>query len=179
MISPSPPVYPAEYYYPEFTDNRQDEPRKSLPARSLLSTTINIEQPKKKPERNLAVDIVTNHGLAAADITAASRINPRTNLIRDPAEKNIPKLTIDENVLKNTIRTPVYPITNLDDQQYFQSNPIPNEYTNRELPHIVQQQPQVVRYIGYEQPVVIDNYWKKEVLIDDKGVVAIEVRFYK
>jgi hypothetical protein len=178
MISPSPPVYPAEYYYPEFIDSRQDDPRISPPPPSLLSTAINIEQPKKKPKRNLAIDVVTNQGLPDADITAASRTNPKKNLIRDPAEKNIPRLIVDENIIKKTIRTPTYPIANPYDQEYFESNQIPNEYTNGELPHIrKQQQHQVVRYIGDEQP--IDNYWKKEVLTNDQGVVGIEVRFYK
>ena len=217
MTSNSSLTYPAEYYYPEFIDSRPDDPRISPPSRLPLTTSIDngfgsstkvpttVEHTdetiiKKKPinkkltSTNLALNIVTDQGLPDADITQTVRTDPKKNLLRDPAEKNIPRLIVDDSVLKQAIRTPRIITTNLDDNfeqtsttkfdqinngRTSMANGHANGYVNGDLTYKTKSyespKQQTVKFVEDEQP--IDDYWKKEVFIDDEGVVTIEVRF--
>jgi hypothetical protein len=190
MTSTSPPAYPSEYYYPQFLESRPDDPRLSPPAPPPLSksvtTTTSLKKltVRKKKPKNLAIDVVTDHGLPEADITELAKTDPKNSLIRDPAEKNIPKLIVNENIIKKSINSPKIVIKNLNDVENLESKNIPNGHTNKDLSNktkpigsIKKQQHQIVKVVEDKQP--IDEYWKKEVLIDDDGVVAIEVRFNK
>jgi len=206
MASNSPLAYPVEYYYPEFIDNRTDDPRKSPPStipltRSIdngigstkipVNTTITRKQPlkKKQTSTDLALDIATDQGLPATDITKTVKTDPKKNLLRDPTERNIPRLIVDQNIIQQSSRTPRF-TTNLDNdfaEQKLNSNQINNERNslannghvngvliNQTKPYDLTKQ-QKIRYVEDGQP--IDDYWKKEVYIDDEGVVTIEVRF--
>jgi hypothetical protein len=225
MASNSPHAYPAEYYYPEFIDSRPEDPLKSPQPHFPISTSVdngigssikvdstNEITIKKKPinkkqtTTGLALDVVTDHGLPDADITQTIKTDPKKHLVRDPAERNIPRLIVDDSIIKQTVRAPKIVTTNLDDdfEQTKKSNQINNgkksianghvneDLTNkaksRELQQYYQQQQQqyyqqqqqlpqqTIKYVEDEPP--IDDYWKKEVLINDEGVVTIEVRFY-
>lgn len=218
MTANSSTAYPAEYYYPEFIDNRPDDPLKPPPTNISLTSSIdngigsttkipaNVVATPKKPlnkkqqspppkTTNLAFDIVTNQGLADTDITQSVKTNPKKNLLRDPAERNIPRLIVDNSIIQQAVRTPRVPTTNLDNEfseqainynqtaSYNQTNhqikPHANGYangdlTNKRKSHDLTKK-QTIKYVEDEQP--IDDYWKKEVHIDDEGVVTIEVRY--
>jgi hypothetical protein len=222
-MSSSPTLaYPAEYYYPEFIENRPDDPRKSPPSHLPFTISVdngirpssknptNIEYThettdktkpinKKKPSHSLALDVVTDQGLPGTDITQLSQIDPKKNLLRNPVEKNIPKLIVDDNVIKQAVRTPKIITTNLDDnwddrtrddrtQSNQINNPqkfIPNGHINGDLQTKPRGQMRftepptkqhTVKFVEDEQP--IDDYWKKEMTIDDEGAVHINVRFH-
>jgi hypothetical protein len=207
MTSNSSLAYPVEYYYPEFIDNRTDDPRKSPPStipltRSIdngigstkipVNTTITRKQPLKKKQTStgVALDIATDQGLPATDITKTVKTDPKKNLLRDPAERNIPRLIVDQNIIQQSSRTPRRFTTNLDNdfaEQKLNSNQINNEknflvngHANGDLKNKIKSRDltkqQTIKYVEDEQP--IDDYWKKEVYIDNEGVVTIEVRFY-
>jgi hypothetical protein len=187
-------AYPAEYYYPEFIDNRYDDPRKSPPTNLPVTSSIDngvgssttttkttaptiLKKPvnKKPVVTSLALDIVTNQGLPDTDLTKAVKTDPKKSLLRDPAERNIPRLIVDDSVIKQAVRTPKIVTTNLDysfeQKPYSNRNkPIANGHMNGGL---TKQQP--IQHVEHEQPV--DDYWKKEVYIDDEGAVTIEVSF--
>ena len=201
-------AYPAEFYYPEFLDNRPDDPRvlppKSLPLTASIDngvgstpkistnkSTILKKKPsdKNQPPISLALDIVTDQGLPDADITQAATTDPKKSLVRDPAERNIPRLIVDDSILKQAVRTPRISTTNLDDNAEQTINTsytnnrrvsIPNGRANGDLTHKTRShqipRQQTVKFVENEQPPV-DDYWKKEVYIDDEGLVTIEVRF--
>ena len=210
MTSNAPPSYPAEYYYPEFIDSRLDDPLKSpnrvLPVTASIddgkgastkistTTTTTTTKPtsmqkksynKQQPPTNIALDIVTDQGLPDTDITKAVITDPKKNLVRDPAERNIPKLIVDDSIIKQAVRTTKIVTTNLDDVNDQTNNtayPV-NGYANgdltnktkfREIPK-QQQHQQNIRFAEQEQPP-IDDYWKQEVRINDEGVVTIEVK---
>jgi len=206
MTANSSLAYPAEYYYPEFIDNRPDDPRKSSSTNLPLTTSINngigsstkiptdvtiIKKKsliKKQPSTNLALDIVTDQGLPYTDITEAVKTDPKKNLLRDPAERNIPRLIVDDSVIKQSVRTPRIITTNLDygfeqatnfNQINHGITPFSNGNINGDLINTTKFQNSTkqkkIKFVDDEQP--IDDYWKKEVHIDDEGVVTIEVRF--
>lgn len=133
-------AYPAEYYYPEFLENRPEDPRKSpsndlpfataienaigssshMPIKTTKPTSSGTTPRKKAIDKNrsaptLAADIATDQGLPATDITEATKTDPKKSLVRDPAERNIPKLIVDDKILKQSVRTPRVVTTNLDD----------------------------------------------------------------
>ncbi len=181
MTYTSPPAYPAEYYHPEFIESRTDDPRLSPPAPPLSTAVATIVNRSTKPKKNLAIDVVTDHGLPDTDITELVKTDPKKSLIRDPVERNIPRLIVDENVLKQAIRTPTFPVTNLDDNETIDSKKTPTKYPKENRPNqtkpiaSMKKSPhQIVKVVEDEPP--IDEYWKKELLIDDEGVVNIEVR---
>ena len=223
MASTSPHAYPAEYYYPEFIDSRPEDPIKSPQPHFPISTSIDngigsstkVESTneipiKKKPinkkqtTTGIALDVVTDHGLPATDITQTLKSDPKKSLVRDPAERNIPRLIVDDSIIKQTIRAPKIVTTNLDDnfEQTKKSTQInsgrksianghingdlANRAKSRELQqyhHQQQQQQQqqqlaqqTIKHVEDEPP--IDDYWKREVLINDEGVVTIEIRFH-
>lgn len=208
MTSNASPSYPAEYYYPEFIDNRTDDPRKSpsklLPLTTSIddgrgsstkipTTTTTTNKPtsiqkksfnKQHPPTNLSLDIVTDQGLPDADITKAVITDPKKNLVRDPAEKNIPKLIVDDSIIKQAVRTTKIVTTNLDDVNDQTNNVYyaANGYANGDLTHKTkfreipkQPQQQSIKFVEQEQPP-IDDYWKQEVRVNDDGVVTIEVK---
>jgi hypothetical protein len=196
-------AYPAEYYYPEFIDNRPDDPLKPPPAHFSLKSSIEhgigstakiptnvtiptttiaaaTTTPRKKPlnktqaSTNLVSDINTNQGLADTDITQTVIADPKKSLLRDPAERNIPRLIVDNNAIQQAVRTSRLHRTNLDqtnnDKRHLANGYLTNQTKFRDLTS-----QEKIKYIEDEQP--IDDYWKKEVRIDDEGVVTIEVRF--
>lgn len=231
-------AYPAEYYYPEFLENRPDDPRKSpsndLPFTSAIDNGIgstseipikttkpssSATTPRKKAiDKNrqpltLAADITTDQGLPATDITEATRTDPKKSLVRDPAERNIPKLIVDDKIIKQAVRTPRVVTTNLDDsfgqttypgqtaypgqttypgqtaypgqtgypyQNTYDPKSVANGYANGDITErskaasTIPGKQQRVQYADEEEPV--DDYWKKELRIDDDGVVTVEVR---
>jgi len=124
--------------------------------------------------------ITTDQGLPDKDITDALRTDPRKNLIRDPSERNIPKLNFDEKIFQQSfIQT-----TNLDDkEEILQPYQLVNQsFSNQyRAPSFVQQQPppqhQVIRISedDRQQQQPVDEYWKKQITIDDEGVVNVEV----
>ena len=267
-------AYPAEYYYPEFADNRPDDysvktssakasitstvdhgtdiPRKTPITPVSKSNPVSREQPityvplkspldhgtdvstktpvvtpqtigirkqpalttsvdngiglstrmpvttvtttKKKPvgkdqPPSLAVDVATNQGLPSTDITEITKTDPKKNLVRDPAERNIPRLIVDDSVIKQAVRTPRIITTNLDDinehaayskQINSGSLTLTNGHVNGDLtkktqPTTSTTKKQKVKYVEDDEPV--DDYWKKEVHVGDDGLVTIEVRF--
>jgi hypothetical protein len=174
--------YPAEYYYPEFIESRSDDPHRSPPPRppftSAITATTNRGQftEKKREPANLALNVVTNQGLPDVDITQSTQTDPNKSLIRNPNEKTIPRLVVhDYIILQGIYSSPI-----LDDE-----NNQSNQISNRDSPNKTNvqtrpiesytQQQHLVPIIEYQNPV--DEYWKKEVDIDDEGVVSTEVRF--
>ncbi|CAF2905133.1 unnamed protein product [Rotaria sp. Silwood2] len=210
MTSNSSLNYPVEYYYPEFLESRSDDPLKSPSSRLPITTSIdngigastqvpiNIQHKndtsiKRKPINtnqpltNIAHNIVTDQGLPDVDITRSLKTDPKKNLLRDPAARNIPRLIVDDNVIKQTVIRPpkIISTTNLDDnlQQITKVNkinhvqqPLPYTYTNEYLTNQIQPYELMQQYpVSYvENQQVIDEHWKKEVLIDNEGVVTIE-----
>ncbi|CAF1021500.1 unnamed protein product [Rotaria sp. Silwood1] len=210
MTSNSSLNYPAEYYYPEFLESRPDDPLKSPSSRLPITTSIdngigsstrvstyienkNETKTKKTPINtkqsvtNIAHNVVIDQGLPDVDITRSLKIDPKKNLLRDPAARNIPRLIVDDNVIKQAVvRSPkIIPTTNLDDnlQQTTKVNqinqiqqPLPYNYLNGNLTNKIQPYEPIkqypISYVENQQP--IDDYWKKEVLIDNEGVVTIE-----
>lgn len=186
----SPPTYPSDYYYPEFLNNRSDDPRSSPPKPPTLSTSVlatkTTEQltnrTNKSSTKNLAIDITTNQGLPDADITESMKTDVKTSLLRNPVERNIPRLIVNDNILKQAVRIS----TILDNKENIQTKKTPDENLLNKTKSIEpvkshlpptsshrQQKHQIVKVIEDEQPV--DDYWKKEILIDNEGAVAIEV----
>ena len=224
MIDNSSLAYPADYYYPEFIYSRPDEPPTSPPLHLPLTSVDNgigstsrvptavqqvnetrVKQPvaKQQSSTRLAVDVATNQGLPDHGMTETVRTDPKTNLLRDPAERNLAKLIVDDSVIQQSVRTSKssaitlgndYEQTNRYNQFNNRPPSLANGYTNGDLTNRTQlyepgrqqyepgrQQyesgrPQTTQYIGDEQQS-IDDRWKKEVLIDDQGVVHIDVRF--
>lgn len=197
MTSNSNLAYPAEYYYPEFIDNRPEDPRKSPPKALQLTESIDngigvtkipittitprkIVKNKPSTTKNVPLDIITDQGLPDADITKSVRTDPKKNLLRDPAEKNIPRLIVDSNLIQQTVRTPRRPVTNLDNDfngQGYNYNQLNNDNKTLTNGHVNGDltKKQKIKYVEEEPP--IDDYWKKEVHINDEGVVTIEVRY--
>jgi hypothetical protein len=226
-MSSSPPLaYPAKYDYPEPIENRPDNPSQSPPSYLSFLTSVdngigssnnnptNLEYThettdktksinKEKTSDSLALDVRTDQDLPGSGITQLSKIDPNKNLLRSPMEKTIPKLIVDENVIKQALRASSIISTNLDDnwEDRTKSNQInnaqksiPNGHINRDL----QTKPrglmkfirfpskqkfikyptkrQTIKLVEDEQPV--DDYWKKEMTIDDEGAVHINVRFH-
>jgi hypothetical protein len=144
----------------------------------------NLEQTDRT---KLFIDVVTDQGLPDAAIRSALKTDTKKNLIRDPVERNIPRLIVNNDIIQQAIRTPTFPGRNRDNKENIESKSIPHEYTYEDLPH----QTRPIEYIGKQQHQYypgmsfvenqqpIDDYWKKEVLINDQGVVEIEVRLYK
>jgi hypothetical protein len=162
MTSSSSPPYPAEYYYPEFINSRPDNPiippSKPPPLSESVTVIKNDErstnQIKKSRKKNLAVNVVTDHGLADVDITTAAKSDFKKNLIRNPAEKNIPKLIVNKNIVKQSVRFPANPITEI--------KTIPNGHTNKDLSKKPPDQTEKI----------VENYHRKK-----EESAAIEVRF--
>jgi hypothetical protein len=154
MTSTSSPAYPAEYYYPEFINSRPDNP--ILPPRKppSLSGSISVARKIESRKKKLSHNVVTDHGLPEIDINKAVNTDPKKNLIRDPTENNIPKLIVNENIVK---------------QVRFAT--IPNGYSNEDLSNKSRKsQDQTIK-------VVENGGWKKQVSIDNKLTVVDEVRF--
>jgi hypothetical protein len=177
----------------------------------ITTTTITKKKPvnTNQPPTSLALNIVTDQGLADTDITRTVKTDPKKHLVRDPAERNIPRLIVDDNVIKQAIRTPRIVTTNLDNhnQQTSYSNQqtsYPNQQTSYPNQHTsypnqinyetksfanghangdltkkfqvpISTKQQKIKSVEDEEP--IDDYWKKEVHINEEGVVTIEVRF--
>jgi hypothetical protein len=190
---------PAENYYPEFIPSRPGDPRPSSPLQLPLVTPVGngissstkvftpLPQINELPineqptSTRLAVNVPTNQGLHDNEMIETTRTDPRKNLLRNPAQTNLPRLIVDDSVIRQTLQTPRINPINLDYHyeqiaRYHQMN---YAQTNGNLMNMVQPyEPsnlQTVKYPDDEQPT--DNYWKKEVRVDDKGVVTIEVRF--
>ncbi|CAF3360407.1 unnamed protein product [Rotaria socialis] len=201
-------TYPADYYYPEFIESRPDDPLKSPSPRLQVTTSIDkgigsTVKPSKNADRktetvtkttsanrnqsvtNVPFDVVTDHGLPDTGITQALRADPKKNLLRDPAARNIPRLIVDDSVIKQNIRTPKIVTTNgsdnLDQTKKFnktnngKQTPVGRQangdFNNRFIPpEPVQQYP--ISYVDNQQ--AIDDYWKKEVRVDNEGLVTIE-----
>ena len=211
MTTNSSSGYPAEYYYPEFIDSRSDDPLKLAPSHLSLTTSVdkgtgsttqtstNIEQTKetttktkttnkKQPSIRVAPAVVTAQGLPEIDITQSSKTDPKKSLLRDPASRNIPRLIVDDSIIKQKSLAPKITTTNIDNKpdSVTKSNQINNGkhsfshgQSNGDLRGIMQshestRQPSTTKYIRSQQS--IDDYWKKEVVIDREGVVTIEVR---
>ncbi len=124
MISPSPPVYPAEYYYPEFIDSRSDDPRLSPPRPPSLSKSVTSTKSLQQLTnwtKNLAINVVTHHVLPAVGINESAKIDPQKSLIRDPIERNIPRLIVNQHIYSSTI-----PVANLDNNQYIERKQFSN-----------------------------------------------------
>lgn len=186
MTSTFSPAYPADYYYPQFLDNRPANVD-PVPSPLPLSTAITSRPDgrlstnrKKSPPNNIAFDIVTNQGLPEVDINQASKTDPKKNLIRDPAEKNMPKLIVDQTILRQANRAPVIPATNLDDVRTIDSKSVTNGHTPRNLssrPTLAEptRKPsqRSVKFADEVRPG--DDYWKKDLRVDDQGVVVVEV----
>lgn len=218
-------AYPAEYYYPEFLENRTDDPRKSPlnpPTIAPASTTASVhegfesrKQPtvvfretseivprksiKNQPRReaqSLSIDIVTNQGLADTDITKAARIDPKKNLIRDPVDRNIPRLIVDQGLLQKSLKTPRLDADNQDSkptesfdptkkpkalldprsgfQNGFPNNDFQNSMRKTPNPSLNGSYVHPSSYFQQEKPPV-DDFWKKELKINDDGVVSVQV----
>jgi hypothetical protein len=143
----------------------------------------------KDQPSSLAVDVVTDQGLPSTGITEIAKTDPKKSLVRDPAERNIPRLIVDDSVIKQAVRTPRIITTNLDNinEHAIYSKHINNaslavsnghangDLTKKTQPTTSTTKKQKIKYVEDEQP--IDDYWKKEVHVGDDGVVTIEVRF--
>lgn len=204
--------YPAEYYYPEFIESRPDDPLKitkpRVPATTLIeksvvsSTQVPIKvEPKndpiiqkksttkREPMPSLGLDVATDQGLPDIDITRTLQTDPKKSLLRDPASRNIPRLIVDDNVIKQTGRTPRIKTTNLDNAELekqkkaAEAKPVPQTaptsypYGNdaNQMGYYDYSQQYPVSYV--EDQKAYDDYWKKQMLIDNEGVVTIEVSF--
>jgi len=190
---------PAENYYPEFIHSRPGDPQSSSPLQLPLVTPVHngiasstkvftpLPQINELPineqptSTRLAVNVATNQGLHDNEMIETTRTDPRKNLLRNPAQTNLPRLIVDDSVIRQTLQTPRITPINLDYHyeqiaRYHQMN---YAQTNGNLMNMVQPYDpgnlQTVKYADDEPPT--DNYWKKEVRVDDKGVVTIEVRF--
>jgi hypothetical protein len=190
---------PAENYYPEFIYSLPGDPQPSFPLQLPLVTSANgvissstkvftpIQQINKAPinrqqtPARLADNVATNQGFSDNEMIETTRTDPKKNLLRNPAQTNLPRLIVDDSVIRQTLQTPRTNPINLDYHyeqiaRYHQMN-----YAQRNGDLMNMAQPyesgnlQPVRYVDDEQPV--DNDWKKEIRVDDKGVVTIEVRF--
>ena len=226
MTSNSSLAYPAEYYYPEFSDNRRpDDPHQSPRAHLPLTTGMdqisvgasarmpqafkqNIEGAdrinrtiRRKGSTTSRTEIVTNQGLPDADITQSVQTDPKKSLLRNPVEKNIPRLIVDDSIFKQTLRTTKYPGTDgvgfdqisetkekgkrasitskSSTNGSLMNGGLPNGKAKGKIPDskpkVIKHQPKL-QYIDEEEPP-IDDFWKKEVHIDDEGAVTIEVKF--
>jgi hypothetical protein len=140
--------------------------------RKLLTNDVNTSVRKE-----LSIGVATKHGLPGVDIAELSKTDPQKSLIRDPAERNLPRLIVNEDVIKQTIYAP----TNLDNNQNIETKQNSNEDLSNKTTKLLKpfkkrqlQKHQIVQIVEDEPP--IDEYWKKEILVDDQGVVAIEVR---
>ncbi|CAF1940898.1 unnamed protein product [Rotaria magnacalcarata] len=201
-------TYPSDYYYPEFIESRPDDPLKSPSSRLQITTAIDkgigsTVKPLKNTDRNtetvtkttsanrnqsltnVPFDVVTDHGLPDTGIIQALKTDPKKNLLRDPAARNIPRLIVDDSVIKQNIRGPKIITTNPDDnldqtkkinknnngKQTPASRQPNGDFNNRFIPpEPVQQYP--ISYVDNQQ--AIDDYWKKEVRVDNEGLVTIE-----
>jgi len=190
-------AYPAEYYPPEFIYSRPDDPRQPTPLQLPLVTSVDngIRSPTKvstpfqqineseinrqQTPARIAANVVTNQGLSDTGMIEPTRIDPKKNLLRNPAQKNLPRLFVDDSTIRQTLQTPKLITVNLDNrsEQITAYNPMNNGQKNGYLVNITKspRKQQMVKY-GYNgQPIY--NDWKKEVLVDDKGRVTNEVRF--
>jgi hypothetical protein len=191
-------AYPAEYYPPDFIYSRPDDPRQtpfqlplvtsvdngigssakvSTPFQQINQSEINRQQTSSR----LSVNVTTNQGLSDTGMIEKARTDPKKNLVRDPAQRNLPRLFVDDSVIRQTLQTPKLVTVNLDNRSqqtptFIQTN---NGQKNGYLINIEKShQPgkrEKVNYAYNGQPIY--NDWQKEVLIDNKGVVAKEVRF--
>ena len=216
MTSTSSLAYPAEYYYPEFIDSRTDDPRVFAPPRQPLTAAIdngtgsstkiptivqqvNETDAKKKPSNKkrssitLALDVATNQGLPDADITRAVKTDPKKSLLRDPVERNIPRLIVDDSLFRQTMIATTMghnpPESEEPEEPRMATIPtdsrksVPNGHVNGDLRSkskmsynarsAAAMRQQNLQFIQEEPP--IDDYWKKEVHIDEEGGVSIEV----
>ncbi|CAF0745972.1 unnamed protein product [Adineta ricciae] len=219
MIDNTALAYPADYYYPEFIYSREDAPPTSpglhLPLSSvdngIGSTTATIpgtvqeinevhtrQQQHYNPATPLAGNIMTNQGLPDMDITQTTRTDPRTNLVRDPAERNIPKLIVDDSVIRQSVRTSTGGAMNfnntpdrtngynqLHDGRASTNNgriSMNNGYTNGYLASQTRYDNSGKKHMGTyreNEQQMIDDRWKKEVVIGDNGVVSIDPVVYE
>ena len=216
MTSTAPLAYPAEYYYPEFIDSRIDDPRISVPTRFPLKTSVDngigsstqipasfqhvdeldvSKKPSNKKQglTTLRLDVATNQGLPDTDITQAVRTDPKKNLLRDPVERNIPRLIVDDSLFSKNMLT-----AGLGDNPLPFAEPVETKTGKKpgdgrksvsnghinggprsksKMSHAAMSVPvmrqQSLAFIEEEPP--IDNYWQKEVHIDEEGGVSIEV----
>jgi hypothetical protein len=150
MTSTTSPGYPADYYYPEFINSRPDDPilppTKPPPLSGSVSVTRNLENRKRK----LASNVVTDQGLPELDINNVINTDPKKSLIRDPTEKNIPKLTVNDNFVKQ-VRFPAIPTSDI--------KIIPNGHANSDLSN------KPKKTILHQPVTVIENdQWKKPIL---------------
>ncbi|UJR27745.1 hypothetical protein I4U23_009020 [Adineta vaga] len=147
-------------------------------------------QPVQSSAR-LGGNIVTNQGLPDSDMTQTMRIDPKTNLVRDPAERNIPKLIVDDSVIRQSVRTSngdamnsgsTFDQTNRYNQLNNGTMSMDNRHINGDIinrtKHYNSEKQRSGMYPDDEQKI-IDDRWKKEVFIDDQGVVSIEPVVYE
>jgi len=168
MTSTSAPAYPSEYYYPEFISIRSDDPHLSPPKPPPLSITATTSsQQLTDRTKNLATNVVTRHGLPDVDINESGKTDPQKDLIRSPIERNVPRVILNQNIIKQAIRSSASPVTNLDNNQYIERKQISNVHINENLSYKNKQQHRIVKFVEDEQ------------LINDEGIVEIEVRFNK
>jgi hypothetical protein len=186
MTSVKHPVYPTDYYPPQYIESRLDNPLISPPTHRILSTAVtaasNFEQftrqTIKSPEDNLSTNGGTNQSRQSV------RTHQQQNLIRNTVGQNIPNLIVNEYAIKQPVRSSTHSVRNIE------SDTIPKVHTNGFLPNktkipttstefIKQQQQQqpVVKVAADTQPM--DGYWKTGTLFNRQGIVAIGVRFDK
>lgn len=125
--------YPAEYYFPEFLESRPDDPLKisksNLPITKSIDNGVgtstkmpaSIEKKVRKspttkspPLTTVATNVAIDHGLPDADMTKSLRTDPKKNLLRDPASRNIPRLIVDDNIIKQSMAGSKVIITDRD-----------------------------------------------------------------
>lgn len=216
MTSTAPLAYPAEYYYPEFIDSRTDDPRISAPTRFPLTTSVDngiglstqipasfqqvdeldvSRKPsnKKQGPVKLALDVATNQGLPDSDINQAARTDAKKNLLRDPVERNIPRLIVDDSLFNKNMLTaglgdnPLVFDEPVEAKQakkpadgrksvsngHINGGPRSKSKMSHDAMSAAAMKQQSLAFIEEEPP--IDDYWKKEVHIDEEGGVSIEV----
>ena len=187
MTSKLPFAYPADYYYPQFVDNRPIED--SNPSPPPLSTAITtstdhhrlVTKRTKSPSNTIGFDVKTNQGLPEVDLTQAAKTDPKKNLIRDPAERNIPKLIVDQSIIRQSTQPPVIPVTNLDDIQTIESKPVANGHPPRSSfsrPKSIElRRKSSQRSVKFADEVrSTDGHSKKDRHGEDQNVVTVEVR---
>lgn len=188
MTSKLPFAYPSDYYYPEFADNRPlEDPNPPPPVLSTaITTTTNHHQlmtkRTKSPAGNMGFDVKTNQGLPEVDINQASKVDPKKNLIRDPAERNVPKLIVDHSIIKQSTQPSITPVTNLDDVQTIESKPVGNGYPMRNAfprPKSIEvRRKSSQRSVKFADEIQSTDEHSRNRRNEDQNVVTVEVRIY-
>ncbi|CAF0943022.1 unnamed protein product [Didymodactylos carnosus] len=156
-----------------------------------------------------SVDIATDHGLADKDILRSVRVDQRSNLLRNPVEKNMPRVTVDSSLFKDLIEANKPQVEEIEEQEQeefeqtedqldvdndndtakIKAKTKQDKQTKKAdevpldpsmypvyLPNgEIYQPPQTIASRQSKSKKDIDDYWKKEILIDNNtGEVAIE-----